>query len=62
MTACAIASQLGGKIHPTVEIDFDLTDVLSSSKYDSDPMPELEISKCHSIEDLENLKRKYKID
>ena len=43
MTACAIASQLGERHHPTVVIDSFLSDVLTSKNYDSDPLPELEI-------------------
>ena len=44
MTACAIASQLGGKIQTTVEIDSNLAEVLTSKKFQCNPLPELEIS------------------
>ena len=30
--------------------------------YDCNPIPDLEIYNCSSAEDIENLKRKYKID
>lgn len=63
MTACAIAGQLGkGSKYPTVEIDGFNAEVLSSHMYDSNPIPDLEIYKCHTETDIENLKRKYKID
>lgn len=55
MTACAIASQLG-EWQPTVEIDSFHAELLTRYKFDSNPLPELEISNCHSREDLENLK------
>ena len=48
-----------------VEIDSNLAyvaEVLTKKKFDCNPLPELEISKCHSKKDIENLKRKYKID
>ena len=63
MTACAIATQLGkGRKFPTVEIDWLNAEVLSSTMFEVNPIPKLEIYKCHSSESIENLKHKYKID
>ena len=43
MTACTIASQLGGNNHPVVEIDSFNSEVLTSEKFDSNPLSELEV-------------------
>ena len=63
MTACAIAGQLAkGSKYPTVEIDGFNSETLSNYMYDFNPIPDLEIYKCRSENDIEKLKRKYKID
>ena len=63
MSACTIAAQLGqGKKFPTVEIDGLNAQVLSNKNFDSNPIPQLEIYKCHSEKEIEKLKRKYQID
>ena len=63
MTACAISGQLGkGNKYPNVEIDGFNSETLSSYMYDCNPIPDLEIYKCRSENDIDKLKRKYKID
>ena len=55
--------QLGkGNKYPNVEIDGFHSEVLSSTMYDSNPIPDLEIYNCRSKNDIANLKLKYKID
>ena len=46
----------------SVVVDGFHAETLSGKKFDSNTIPDLEIYNCNSEQDLENLKRKYKID